>query len=87
MKKIIAIAISTFAVAATSHAQMVVFDPTSNITQILNEVENLAEYAEMIDNEVQQIDQLSSQLQQLQQYNTAFGNPASIQVVIGANFI
>ena len=85
MKKIIAIAAASLVVAATSRAQMVVFDPTSNITQILNEVENLAEYAEMIDNEVQQIDQLSSQLQQLQQYNTAFGNPASIQIVVGAN--
>jgi len=85
MKKFITIAIGSFICATTCHAQLVVFDPTSNITQILNEVENLAEYAEMIDNEVQQIDQLSSQLQQLQQFNTAFGNPASLQVIVGAN--
>jgi hypothetical protein len=85
MKRIITIAIASFICATTSHAQLVVYDPLSNVTQILDEVENLAEYAEMIDNEVQQIDQLGSQLQQLQQYNNAFGNPASIQVVIGAN--
>ena len=85
MKKIIAIALGSLVLSTTSHAQLVVYDPMSNITQILNEVENLAEYAEMIDNEVQQIDQLSSQLQQLQQYNTAFGNPASLQIIVGAN--
>lgn len=85
MKKFITIVIGSFIFAATGHAQLVVYDPTSNITQILNEVENLAEYAEMIDNEVQQINQLSSQLQQLQQYNTAFGNPASLQIIVGAN--
>lgn len=85
MKKVILIVIGSLICATTSHAQLVVYDPMSNITQILDEVENLAEYAEMIDNEVQQIDQLGSQLQQLQQYNTAFGNPASIQIVVGAN--
>lgn len=85
MKKIIAIAIGSLICATTCDAQLVVYDPMSNIQQILDEVENLAEYAEMIDNEVEQIDQLGSQLQQLQQYNAAFGNPASIQIVIGAN--
>ncbi|HTR40295.1 MAG TPA: hypothetical protein VMH87_01595 [Pseudomonadales bacterium] len=82
MKKIL-ITLIVLPLAHCAPAQMVVFDPTSNIQQILDETENLAEYAEMIDNEVQQIDSLSSQLQQLQQFNAAFGNPAASVNVTG----
>lgn len=83
MKKIIAITIVAF--ASVAHAQWVVYDPISNVQQILNEAENLAEYGEMIDNEVQQIETLTSQLDQLQHYNTAFGNPAAILNIFGAS--
>jgi hypothetical protein len=86
MKKLIATLIA-MPVLYSAHAQLVVYDPLSNVTQILNEVENLAEYAEMIDNEVQQIDSLSSQLQQLQQYNQAFGNPAQNLNITGTSAV
>jgi membrane-associated HD superfamily phosphohydrolase len=85
MKKIIAITVGSLLFATVSRAQWVVYDPTMNVQQILNEVENLAEYGEMIDNEVEQIQTMTSQLEQLQNYNTAFGNPAAIVNVMGAS--
>ncbi len=83
MKKIIVI--GSLIVATAAQAQWVVYDPVSNVQQILDEVQNLAEYGQMIDNEVQQIETLTSQLQQLQNYNTAFGNPAAILNIFGAS--
>jgi hypothetical protein len=64
---------------------MVVYDPTVNIEQIISEAENIAQFVSMVDNQVQQISQLGDQLQQLEQYNTAFGNPASLLNIAGAN--
>lgn len=77
----------TFALLLTfcARAQMVVYDPSVNIEQIISEAENIAEYADMVDNQVQQISQLGDQLDQLQQYNKAFGNPASLVNIAGAN--
>ncbi|MGH7990837.1 MAG: DUF4141 domain-containing protein, partial [Limisphaerales bacterium] len=83
MKTFITVAIVS--IAAVAQAQWVVYDPVSNVQQILNETENLAQYAEMIDNEIEQIQTMTSQLEQLQNYNTAFGNPASILNVTGAS--
>jgi hypothetical protein len=85
MKKLLITIAMAALFGTTGHAQWIVYDPMSNIQQILDEVENLAEYGEMIDNEVQQIQQLSEQVQQLQQYNTAFGNPAALVNITGAN--
>ena len=85
MKKQIAIILITLSLTPVVRGQMVVYDPVSNITQIMDEVENLAEFGEMIDNEVEQIQQLTQQVQQLQQYNAAFGNPASLLNISGAN--
>ena len=62
MKKLITIIAIALPLAYSARAQWVVFDPTVNIEQILDEAENLAEYAEMIDNEVQQITTLGDQL-------------------------
>ena len=87
MKKLIVALALAILGASSSHAQLVVYDPMSNIQQILDEVENLAEYGDMIDNEVQQIQQLSEQVQQLQQYNQEFGNPAQILNVTGVSAI
>jgi hypothetical protein len=67
------------------HAQWIVYDPTMNTQQIIDQAENAAKYIQMIDNQVQQIQQLTAQLQQLQQYNKAFGDPSLILNVAGAN--
>ncbi len=69
--------------AIQAQAQWVVYDPTMNTQQIIDQAQNVAKYVEMINNQVQQINTLTSQLQQLQQYNAAFGNPAAVVSVTG----
>lgn len=78
MKKLIAIIAIAMPLAFSARAQWIVYDPTSNIQQILDEAENLAEYAEMIDNEVSQIQTLDSQLSEFKNYENLFGNPAQV---------
>src|ERR1700728_4473436 len=74
-------------IGASCHAQWIVYDPVSNIQQILDETENLAEFGSMVDNQVQQISELSQQVQQLEQYNQAFGNPALVVNVTGTSAV
>ncbi|MGA2279433.1 MAG: hypothetical protein ABSG80_03935 [Verrucomicrobiota bacterium] len=83
MKKIITITLIALPLAFSARAQMVVYDPTVNIEQIITEAENIAEYVDMVDNQVQQISQLTQQIQQLQQYNKEFGDPSQILNVTG----
>jgi len=85
MKKILAITVVALPLAFSARAQMVVYDPTVNIEQIVSEAENIAEYVDMVDNQVQQISQLTEQIQQLQQYNKAFGDPSQILNVTGVS--
>jgi hypothetical protein len=80
MKKLIALTVVTLSLGFSAHAQFIVFDPTVNIEQILDEAENLAEYAEMIDNEVQQITTLGDQLSEFKNYENLFGNPSDVTV-------
>jgi hypothetical protein len=83
MKKIIAITLVALPLAFSARAQWIVYDPISNVQQILDQAENIAQYVDMVDNQVQQITQLSDQLQQLQQYNKEFGDPSQILNVTG----
>jgi membrane-associated HD superfamily phosphohydrolase len=78
MKKLIAISAITLPLAFSARAQWIVYDPTSNIQQILDEAENLAEYGTMIDNEVQQIQTLGDQLNEFKNYESLFGNPSQV---------
>lgn len=80
MKKLIAVIAIGLPLAFSAHAQFIVYDPTVNIEQILDEAENLAEYAEMIDNEVQQITTMGDQLSQFENYENLFGNPGSVNL-------
>jgi hypothetical protein len=80
MKKLIALTVVTLSLGLSAHAQFIVYDPTVNIEQILDEAENLAEYAEMIDNEVQQITTLGDQLSEFKNYENLFGNPSQVNV-------
>jgi hypothetical protein len=86
MKKLI-VTMTLAIIGASTHAQWIVYDPVSNIQQILDETENLAEFGSMVDNQVQQISELSQQVQQLEQYNQAFGNPALVVNVAGASAV
>jgi len=78
MKKILIITAIALTLAFSARAQWVVFDPTVNIEQILDEAENLAEYAVMIDNEVEQITTLGDQLSEFKNYESLFGNPSQV---------
>jgi hypothetical protein len=78
MKKILIITAIALPLAFSARAQWIVYDPTSNIQQILDEAENLAEYASMIDNQVQQITTLGNQLTQFENYESLFGNPSQV---------
>lgn len=84
MKKILVL-IGALTLAAAAQAQLVVYDPAVHTQEILDEAQNIAKYVEMINNQIQQINTLTSQLQQLQQYNAAFGNPAVLVNITGAN--
>ncbi|HEX3718293.1 MAG TPA: P-type conjugative transfer protein TrbJ, partial [Verrucomicrobiae bacterium] len=73
MKKIIAIAAIALPVAFSAHAQWIVYDPTMNVQQILDEAESIAKYVTMIDNQVQQLTTLNNQLSEFKNYESLFG--------------
>ena len=78
MKKLIAIIAVALPLAFSARAQWIVYDPTMNIEQILDEAESIAKYVTMIDNQVQQINTLTSQLSEFKNYESLFGNPSQV---------
>jgi hypothetical protein len=78
MKKLIAIIAVALPLAFSARAQWIVYDPISNVQQILDEAENLAEYVDMVENQVQQIETLDSQLSEFKNYESLFGNPSQV---------
>jgi membrane-associated HD superfamily phosphohydrolase len=78
MKKLIATTLIALPLAFGTHAQWIVYDPTMNIEQILDQAENIAKYVQMIDNQVQQIQTLSDQLSEFKNYESLFGNPSQV---------
>jgi hypothetical protein len=78
MKKIIAATLIALPLAFSARAQWIVYDPTMNIQQILDEAESIAKYVTMIDNQVQQINTLTSQLNEFKNYESLFGNPSQV---------
>ena len=78
MKKLIAKIAVALPLAFSARAQWIVYDPTMNVEQILDEAESIAKYVTMIDNQVQQIDTLTSQLSEFKNYESLFGNPSQV---------
>jgi hypothetical protein len=78
MKKILIITAIALPLAFSARAQWIVYDPTMNIQQILDQAENIAKYVTMIDNQVQQINTLTSQLTEFKNYEAVFGNPSQV---------
>jgi hypothetical protein len=78
MKKLIAIIAVALPLAFSARAQWIVYDPTMNVQQILDEAESIAKYVTMINNQVQQINTLTSQLTEFKNYEAVFGNPANV---------
>ncbi len=78
MKKIIALTLVALPLAFSTRAQWIVYDPTMNVQQIMDEAQSIAEYVQMIDNQVQQITTLGQQLSQFENYESLFGNPSQV---------
>ncbi|MGD0207487.1 MAG: hypothetical protein ABSC89_07780 [Verrucomicrobiota bacterium] len=78
MKKLIITALIALPLAFSARAQWIVYDPTMNVQQIIDEAKNIAEYVQMIDNQVQQIQTLTSQLSEFKNYESLFGNPSKV---------
>jgi hypothetical protein len=78
MKKLIAIIAVALPLAFSARAQWIVYDPVSNIQQILDEAENIAEYVDMVENQVSQIETLDNQLSEFKNYESLFGNPSQV---------
>ena len=78
MKKIIVAALIALPLAFSARAQWIVYDPTMNVQQIIDEAESIAKYVTMIDNQVQQINTLTSQLTEFKNYEAVFGNPGKV---------
>jgi hypothetical protein len=78
MKKLIVIIAVALPLTFSARAQWIVYDPISNIQQILDETENMAEFVSMVDNQVQQIQTLDNQLSQFENYESLFGNPSQV---------
>src|SRR5665213_1454636 len=79
MKKLIVATLIALPLAFSARAQWIVYDPTMNVQQILNEAESIAKYVTMIDNQVQQLSTLTSQLNDLtnSEYLVAKANGSS----------
>jgi len=78
MKKLIAIIAVALPLAFSTRAQWIVYDPISNVQQILDQAENIAEYVDMVENQVSQIETLDNQLSEFKNYESLFGNPSQV---------
>jgi P-type conjugative transfer protein TrbJ len=78
MKKLIVATLIALPLAFSARAQWIVYDPTMNVQQILDEAQSIAKYVTMIDNQVQQINTLTSQLNEFKNYESLFGNPSKV---------
>ncbi len=78
MKKLIVAALIALPLAFSARAQWIVYDPSMNVQQIIDEAESIAKYVQMIDNQVQQINTLTSQLNEFKNYESLFGNPSQV---------
>jgi hypothetical protein len=78
MKKLITIIAVALPLAFSARAQWIVYDPISNVQQILDQAENIAEYVDMVENQVSQIETLDNQLSEFKNYESLFGNPSQV---------
>ncbi|MGH8023563.1 MAG: hypothetical protein ACRED1_08275, partial [Limisphaerales bacterium] len=84
MKKIIVATLIALPLAFSARAQWIVYDPISNVQQILDQAENIAEYVDMVENQVSQIETLDNQLSEFKNYESLFGNPSQVVLSMAA---
>jgi hypothetical protein len=83
--KLIALLATLLITAPFLPAQVVVTDPIAHSLTRIDHAQDIAKYVQMIDNQLRQINTLTQQLQQIQAYVKAFGNPAQLLNIVGAN--
>ncbi len=77
--------IALFFAVPFAQAQVVVTNPASDMLSQVLHTEDIAKTVEMINNQVKQITTLTQQLQQIQSYVKAFGDPAKLTQITGAD--
>jgi hypothetical protein len=77
--------IAFFITTSLASAQVVVTDPIAHSLTRIDHAQDIAKYIQMINNQVTQINTLTQHLQQIQAYVKAFGNPAQLLNIVGAN--
>lgn len=89
MKRIISLTVVVYLglFPTKSPAQVIVEDPGAIAQSAVQHAIDLAKYVEMISNQVEQINLLTSQLQQVTAYVEAFGDPAALLQITGADKI
>ena len=89
MKRIILIAgLAVIGLAPhKTNAQVIVEDPAAIAQNAVQHAIDLGKYVEMISKQVEQINLLTSQLQQITAYVNAFGDPAALLQITGADNI
>jgi hypothetical protein len=80
MKKLIAVTLLALPLAFSARAQMVVFDPLSEIQSIINTADEVAQFVSMVENQVTQIETLTDQLSEFKNYENLFGNPSQVSL-------
>lgn len=85
MKFISSIIAALLFVAPITHAQLVVIDPAQIANNQANHLVDLAKYIEMVNNQIKQITTMTQELQQVTAYVKAFGDPATLLNITGAN--
>ncbi|HRX55904.1 MAG TPA: hypothetical protein P5016_15420, partial [Verrucomicrobiales bacterium] len=70
-----------------TNAQVIVEDPAAIAQNAVQHAIDLGKYVEMISKQVEQINLLTSQLQQITAYVNAFGDPAALLQITGADNI
>ena len=71
MKKPTALIVVALSLALSARAQWIVYDPTMNTQQILDEAQSIAKYVQMINT-------LTTQVNQFEHYENLFGDPSQV---------
>jgi len=53
-----------------------------NVQQIIDQAANIAKYIQMIENQVQQIQTLTDQLNEFKHYESLFGDPKAVLLIL-----
>jgi len=75
MKKPTALIVVALSLALSARSQWIVYDPTMNTQQILDEAQSIAKYVQMINT-------LTTQVNQFEHYENLFGDPSHVTLAM-----